>query len=367
MHRLPTHLPSRQSIRLGPMGDAPVGKVNSSRVADETPPAPESNVLNPIKPGESPDMRMSGSDGRLVLNQISLTCWFHIIATTSVSRPAPGTHHSSPTGLSSSGRHGPPFSLDMTNMSYALPDHHSQSSSFEIHHMVPHYPAPSHTSGVVYPMQPVGQYHGHDSGAGVPFGTSFAPSYLPYTLPQQGHHVGSHYPTFAAGPSISGMGFGHAPAFGAGYYPHPPFATPYTNTAHPMSGQPQGMVHIRQGPRASTAKPSSSNRDDKRAAGAEYDVSKTIVDGSNPMRLAQPSLTSGKLTSSIASAHEFTCPLVSRCNPCRPTYIDHSEHTPRAAAQAKAIWSRTLGWESTAGGKGDEPSRPFLAGCNQGY
>lgn len=169
--------------------------------------------------------------------------------------------------------------------------------------MAPQYPSTAHTQGVVYPMQSVGHYSGQNPGGGVPFGIPFAPSYPPYGLSQQGQHIGGAYPPFVANPSIQAMGTGHTPVYGAGYYPHPPYATPYGNETHPFAGQQrQDVFQARQGSRVPVANPGSSNRgDEKRAAEEEYDVSKTIVDGSNPMRLVQPALAPGKLISSRAS------------------------------------------------------------------
>lgn len=208
-------------------------------------------------------------------------------------------------------------------MAYALPDHHSQPSPFETHHIAPQYPSAPHTSGVVYHMPAVGQFPGQNLSGSVPFNMPFTPSYPPYTLAQQGQHVGGPYPPYVANPSMQGIGAGHSPVYGAGYYPHPPYATPYGNGAHPLAGQQrQGSFSARQGPRTPAGNPPLSNRgDDRGASEAEYDVSKTIVDGSNPLRHVQPSLAPGKLTSSSTKEGHFSS------NQC----CYHSDAPPRVS------------------------------------
>lgn len=230
-----------------------------------------------------------------------LTTWFNATGAAGSNkseRPAHIAHYSN--SMSSSGlrRNGPPSSLNMSNMAYALPDHHSQPSPFETHHMAPQYPSAPHTPGVAYHMPAVGQFPGQSISGSVPFNMPFTPSYPPYTLAQQSQHVSWPYPPFVANPQ--GIGAGHSPVYGAGYYPHPPYATPYGNGPHPLAGQQrQCAFQARQGSRAPAATQVSSSRgEDRGASEAEYDVSKTIVDGSNPMRLVQPSLAPGKLASS---------------------------------------------------------------------
>lgn len=186
----------------------------------------------------------------------------------------------------------------MSNMSYALPDNQPQPSPFESHQMMSQYSSPTHPSGVLqYPMQSMSHYNGQPSGGSVPFGMPFTPNYSPLSLSQQSQHVGGPYPPYVANASV---GPGHAPVYGAGYYHPPSFATTYGGARHPSAGQLRSGVYPgRPGFRASGNSQSPHRGEHNRVVEAEYDVSKTIVDGSNPMRFAQPSLASGKFTSSL--------------------------------------------------------------------
>lgn len=185
----------------------------------------------------------------------------------------------------------------MSNMAYSLPNHQSQPSPFEQQHLVHQYPSPPHPQGMMYPMQSMGHYTGQNPGGGVPYGIPFAPTYPPYSMPQHpgaGQH-GGHFPPFIANPSMQGMGPGQASVYGTGYY-HLPFAASYGHGARSSAGQPrQSGPQAGQGTHAQMTNLDLSRRDAERpSAEAEYDVSKTIVDGSNPMKLAPPSVISGK-------------------------------------------------------------------------
>lgn len=87
---------------------------------------------------------------------------------------------------------------------------------------------------------------------------------------------------------------GHSPSYGPGYY-HPGYSVPYGPGALPVP------TPMRQPPRQGSASgsrgsssTSPSKRDVDKQTAEEYDVSKTIVDGSNPMKLAAGSNASGK-------------------------------------------------------------------------
>lgn len=263
-------------------------------------------------------------------------------------RSANIAHFSNSTSSLGSRRHEPPSSLNMSSMTYALPDHRSQPSPFETQHMAPQYPSGTHNPGVVYHMSAVGQFPGQNISGSVTFNIPFTPSYSPYALSQQGQHVGGPYPPFVANPSMQGMGAGHAPVYGAGYYTHPPYASPYGNGPHPLAGQQrQGSFQARQGSRGSAEYPPPSSRgDDRGASEAEYDVSKTIVDGSNPKRLAQPALASGKLLDSSATGRRTSSDKF--CYPTEvPPRVSTTPSTPRGPPRkpkqsGHALWVGNL-------------------------
>jgi hypothetical protein len=203
-------------------------------------------------------------------------------------RPAHG-HRASPTGYSGPGLYGAPPPLDMGNMAYSLPAHQSQSP-YDQQHLVHQYPSPAHAQGLVYPMPSMGHYPGQNPG-GMPYGVPFATPYSPYAIPQHSA-AGSHYPPFVASASMQGIGPGQASVYGSAYY-HPPYTASYGHGPHPSTGHPRPPgPHSRPASRAHAPPAiagSTKSDTDKQAAG-EYDVSKTIVDGSNPMKMGQPGL-----------------------------------------------------------------------------
>jgi hypothetical protein len=158
-----------------------------------------------------------------------------------------------------------PSPLNMGNMSYALPGHSQQYDPMQY---------PAHGQGMMYPIpMPYGP------NTGVSYGVPYP--YPPYSIQHQGH--GSPYQPYQNQPmqNIPGQSSPYAP----GYYP-------YGNYMHPgqmhQTGSPVGRAQTNSPP-----KPGSVRKDtDKRITQLEYDVSKTIVDGSNPMKLvlSQPLL-----------------------------------------------------------------------------
>ncbi|KAJ5122834.1 Nucleotide-binding alpha-beta plait [Penicillium atrosanguineum] len=241
------------------MGDVPPEKINSTRAGGKSSPlAPMPNVSS--TPG-----------------------------TVQPARPVHGQPSS--TGYPGPGLYGPSSSLDMGNMAYSLPTLQSQSP-YDQQHLV-QFPSPAHAQGLVYPVASMGPYPGQNPG-GMPYGVRFATPYSPYALPQHsgaGGPVGGHYPPFVTSPSMQTMGPGQAPVYGATYY-HAPYTTSYGQGPHPSTGhsRPPGP-HSRPASRA-RAPPKiavSTQSDTDKQAAEEYDVSKTIVDGSNPMRLGHES------------------------------------------------------------------------------
>lgn len=339
------------------MGDVPPSGVNPFRgPGEDKVSVSEPDATTSTTPGNSFNDCATG--GRVTSSQTIdlLTSWLNAIGTTGFNRferPAQIAHHPGSTRSSRSRQRGPPSSLNMSSMAYALPDHHPQSSPFETHHMAPQYPSAPHTPGLAYHMPAVGQFPGQNISGNAAFNLPFTPNYSHYALSQQGQHVGAPYPAFVANaPSVHGMGTGHAPVYGSGYYPQPPYATSYTtpfgNGPHPVAGQQRrGSFQARQSSRGPVADSApSSKRDDRRASETEYDVSKTIVDGSNPMRLAQPSLTPGQLTS--PSTNDGS-PLSNQfcCHPDVPPLVSTAPSTPRGPPRkpkqsGHALWVGNL-------------------------
>lgn len=209
--------------------------------------------------------------------------------------PTPISYPSSPSGFPPHGRYASPqSSMNMANMAYALPGHQSTGSPFEQQHHMHHYPA-THAQGMMYPMQSMGHFPGQPPGGAVPYGVPYTPNFPPYAMPQLPGTTqhGGHYPPFVSNPSMQNMA-GHSPSYGPGYY-HPGYSVPYGPGALPVP------TPMRQPPRQGSASgsrgsssTSPSKRDVDKQTAEEYDVSKTIVDGSNPMKLAAGSNASGK-------------------------------------------------------------------------
>ncbi|KAJ5971150.1 uncharacterized protein N7479_001068 [Penicillium vulpinum] len=198
-----------------------------------------------------------------------------------------------------------PSPLNMGNMGYSFPARHSQGSPYDQYS--------AHGQGMMYPM-PMAPY-GHNSGMayGMPY-----PAYPPYAIPQHpGPQSGTHYPH---GTQMQNLSPGQVSPYGSGYYPHLAYGPPYGHGVSP--GQmPQAASPVRANP-SSPSKPGSLRKEaDKRMAELEYDVSKTIVDGSNPMKLVpQPLLSDNSSPSQPAP----TAPSTPRGPPRKPKQSGHA-------------------------------------------
>ncbi|KAJ5922690.1 hypothetical protein N7516_010393 [Penicillium verrucosum] len=214
----------------------------------------------------SPDKTVGTADGTAPISEQ---------ATSSTSASPPNLrHHSS----FAEARHGTAHSpLNMGNMGYFLPGHHPQGYDQSIHH----YPT-AQGQGMMYPM-PVAPY-GPNTG-GMAYGMPY-PAYPPYAIPQHPGPVqhGTHYRPH--GTQMQNLSPGQISPYGSGYYPHSPYPPPYGPGMLPAGQMPQAASPVRTNT-SSPSKPDSLRKEaDKRMADLEYDVSKTIVDGSNPMKLA---------------------------------------------------------------------------------
>lgn len=146
---------------------------------------------------------------------------------------------------------------------------------------------------MMYPM-PMAPY-GHNTG-GMAYGMPY-PAYPPYAIPHHPGPVQHGTPYQPHGTQMQNLSPGQISPYGSGYYPHSPYPAPYGHGMLPAGPMPQTASPIRTNT-SSPSKPGSLRKEaDKRMADLEYDVSKTIVDGSNPMKLAsQPQpLLSGEL------------------------------------------------------------------------
>lgn len=205
---------------------------------------------------------------------------------------------------------------------------------------------------MMYPM-PMAPY-GHNTG-GMAYGMPY-PAYPPYAIPQHPGPVqhGTHYQPH--GTQMQNLSPGQISPYGSGYYPHSPYPAPYGHGILPVGPMPQTASPIRTNT-SSPTKPGSLRKEvDKRMADLEYDVSKTIVDGSNPMKLVpQPQpLLSGELffffpfpsplsrTSLLESVSNLQ--FIQRQIPFA-TIPDRSEYPTRTTPKTKAIRPCALGWK----------------------
>ncbi|CAI7657177.1 uncharacterized protein N7487_009674 [Penicillium crustosum] len=225
-------------------------------------------------------------------------------------RPPNVRHHSS----FAEARYGTPHSpLNMGNMGYFLPGHHPQGYDQSMHQ----YPT-AQGQGMMYPM-PMAPY-GHNTG-GMAYGMPY-PAYPPYAIPQHPGPVqhGTHYQPH--GTQMQNLSPGQISPYGSGYYPHSPYPAPYGHGILPVGPMPQTASPIRTNT-SSPTKPGSLRKEvDKRMADLEYDVSKTIVDGSNPMKLVpQPQ---PLLSDRSPSQPSPTAPSTPRGPPRKPKQSGHA-------------------------------------------
>ncbi|KAJ5425485.1 hypothetical protein N7465_000555 [Penicillium sp. CMV-2018d] len=225
-------------------------------------------------------------------------------------RPPNVRHHSSFAEARYGTAHSP---LNMGHMGYFFPGHHSQSYDQSIHQ----YPTPQ-GQGMMYPL-PMAPY-GHNTG-GMAYGMPY-PAYPPYAIPQHQGPVqhGTHYQPH--GTQLHNLSPGQISPYGSGYYSHSPYPTPYGHGMLPAGQMPQTASPVR----TNTSSPSKSGplrkEADKRMAELEYDVSKTIVDGSNPMKLApQPQ---PPLSDSSPLQPAPTAPSTPRGPPRKPKQSGHA-------------------------------------------
>ncbi|KAJ5124596.1 Nucleotide-binding alpha-beta plait [Penicillium bovifimosum] len=224
-----------------------------------------------------------------------------------IARPSNVRH---PSGFTEA-RYGTATSLNMGNMTYVLPGHQYDQPMHQ-------YPAP-HGQGMVYPM-PMAPY-GHNSGT-MAYGVPYA-AYPPYAIPQPTGITQHTNPYQSYASQLPNTSPSPASPYGSGYYPPSPYGAPYGQGMHPATQVPPAGSAFRRTQTDSPSKPNSLRREaEKRPTNLEYDVSKTIVDGSNPMRAPQSqSLPSDN--SSPSQSHP-TAPSTPRGPPRKPKQSGHA-------------------------------------------
>ncbi|CAG8026444.1 unnamed protein product [Penicillium nalgiovense] len=202
-----------------------------------------------------------------------------------------------------------------TGMGYSLQGHHPQGYNHQPMHQ---YPAVQ-GQGIMYPMSMTP--YGHNSG-GMAYGMPY-PVYPPYAIPQYpSPQHGTHYqPHGTQMQNMQNMqNFSPGQISPCGYYPHSPYGVPYGVT--PTGQIPQAASPVRTN-MGSSPKPGPLRKEDKRVD-LEYDVSKTIVDGSNPMKLVQPKPQPLLSDNSSPSQPTPTAPSTPRGPPRKPKQSGHA-------------------------------------------
>ncbi|KAE8147637.1 YT521-B-like domain-containing protein [Aspergillus avenaceus] len=234
------------------------------------------------------------------------------------SRPHNVYQYSHQTGfMTPSGRGMPPMALTMSDMSSAIPNLQPHTAVFDQQSMPQHFIPPGPNHAVVYSsIHPVAMYPETATGITMTFNNPYSHPYPHYVQHQQHqntpiqHSASGYQPlgyTSAAHMGVSTI------RYAQGYY------TPaaYVASQGQSSVQPTVHLHTHTAPyitQGSPIKESVTPSKDKKAHALklEYDVSKTIVDGSTPMRSSQTQPSSlGKQTrkGSSTEAMRHTSPL----------------------------------------------------------
>ncbi|RAL06279.1 putative YT521-B-like splicing factor [Aspergillus ibericus CBS 121593] len=240
------------------------------------------------------------------------------VPTTSHEAPRPDNVQHYPKAqahMTHTAQRGAPSSLNMRDMRSSLPGYQSHSILYEQHHIQQPYVPTAHPHGVIYAMPPLPSYPGATISANMTYNTPFNQVYAPYLqqqhedlhmshgatgyqslVPHSPSHLNVHIPAQA---SVYGLNYYSQTAYttALGHGPGPP-TTP-SSVQMQLRVQTQNM----QGPTIKVASGlGKENR--QRRLDMEYDVSKTIVDGSTPMRPIPVQTSSADSTShsSVSSA-----------------------------------------------------------------
>ncbi|OJJ36798.1 hypothetical protein ASPWEDRAFT_58602 [Aspergillus wentii DTO 134E9] len=257
----------------GPMDDVSSGQPRSRRGASE-----EINLSSKQPQGSAKPQQSSGP------------------------KPAPQSsksddafdHYSKSHTFVAQGSHGQaPSVMSMTNMTSSLPSYQSQTHLD--HHPIQHHFYPgAQTHGIMYPIHPMPPYHGAPPG-GTAYSASFSQVYPPYMHHPQHtptvHHGASVYHSFMPNPSAHHGAIvpNQTTAYSQTYYSQHtyPAALGHGQTAINMHFYSQpGPRNPKTQPPPATASAHTRKGGGKSVPSLVYDVSKTIVDGSIPMKPA---------------------------------------------------------------------------------
>ncbi|PWY64476.1 hypothetical protein BO70DRAFT_375160 [Aspergillus heteromorphus CBS 117.55] len=189
-----------------------------------------------------------------------------------------------------------PSPLDMRDVRSILPGLQSHSVPYEQLPIQQPFAPTAHPHGVVYAMHPLASFPGAPMNASMSFNAPFYQFYPPYIQQQ---HGGSHLPR---GPVVDQSLMPHSPShlnvnipgqasgYGHRYYLQSAYmAASELGTGPPVmasSSQQNSCIQYSGLQSSNSPRTSSGPRKGKkqRSLNIEYDVSKTIVDGSTPMR-----------------------------------------------------------------------------------
>jgi hypothetical protein len=198
----------------------------------------------------------------------------------------------------SHGRGAPPSAMNMGDMRSTLPGYNQPPMQS------PYVPAAIHQHGVLYPLQPLASFPDATSARTVPYNAHYSQMYIPYAQqPQQHQQQHQHHqspslphgipdyqlfvPNMAAPSNVPISN--QTIVFGLGYYPQHLYTAPVGHGQGPpgtsMYLPPSSPYHNTSGLAAQVPPSLPRESRTKSPTIAGYDVSKTIVDGSTPMRL----------------------------------------------------------------------------------
>lgn len=144
-----------------------------------------------------------------------------------------------------------------------------------------------HAQHAMSHLPPMAPYLGQNPGE---YHVPRVPPHSPYGMPYVGFAIqqaGAGYQPYVANQPAPGPGL--FPTYGSGYYPQAQYAAPYEYDAHPTDSALRPPSNVP--PRRTRSSATSSRRKRKELGklptSSEYDVLKTIVDGSNSNRAGQ--------------------------------------------------------------------------------
>lgn len=206
------------------------------------------------------------------------------------------------------GHETPPPALNMGDMRPSLPQYHPQTVYYDQHPLPQHYMPPAYAHGVMYPVPHMSPFHGSAA--------SFTDVYPPYFHQQhpnsQVHHGGTYQPHLTnSQPQLGVSLVNQASGYAHTYYPQHVYTT-----TRPQKPGPSGYANpnnqttkIQASSKPPAAPPPPHANVQNQSLNLDYDVAKTIVDGSNPMRNAQVTSSSMSKLRCQGPIHKPACQL----------------------------------------------------------